>query len=319
MDFESLRRRIHGTGLEPLEPFLLDSFLDQIKHGDFRRWRRCLAALPAITADEFRADDSVCVGAATEIDEAVRDKLRSQLQEFIPWRKGPFSVFGIDIDAEWRSDLKWNRLREAISPLAGRTVLDVGCGNGYYGFRMVAEGAELVVGIDQHIPYVAQFWAIKHFVPALPVYALPLSLDSLPHNLESFDSVFSMGVLYHLRSPIDHLLQMKAALKPGGELVLETLYVEGDAGYSLTPDSKYARMSNVWFIPSIATLQQWLKRCGFKEFSVVDKSVTNLKEQRQTDWMPFDSLAESLDPNDRSKTIEDLPAPQRVVIVATRD
>ena len=44
--------------------------------------------------------------------------------------------------------------------------------------------------------------------------------------------------------------------------------------------------------------------------------VTSLDEQRRTDWMTSESLAEFLDPNDRSKTIEGYPAPLRAVLTA---
>ena len=67
--------------------------------------------------------------------------LHRHLHALQPWRKGPFSLFGVQIDTEWRSDWKWNRVAPHLSPLAGRRVLDVGCGNGYYGWRMCAAGA----------------------------------------------------------------------------------------------------------------------------------------------------------------------------------
>ena len=316
MNFDALKHRVHGTSLEPLEVFLQDAFLGRIRHGDFKRWRERLAALPAVTPSSYAAADVISVGSPEDLDEAGRASLKLRLKEFIPWRKGPFNVFGIDIDTEWRSDMKWNRLKDHISPLAGRTVLDVGCGNGYYGFRMQGAGAKLVIGIDQHIPYVAQFWAVKHFLDQLPVFVLPLSLQAFPAGLQSFDTVFSMGVLYHQRSPIDHLLQLKDSLKPGGELVLETLYVDGGKGYCLMPDEKYARISKVWFLPSTATLEQWLRRCDFEDIKIVDQSTTTVAEQRKTGWMPFDSLTDSLDPADNARTVEGLPAPKRVIVTA---
>ena len=299
-------------------PFTQESFLGQIRHGDFRNWRERLSRLPELEASFFEAGDSVVVGSAGDLTAAQTESLREQLLQFKPWRKGPFTLFGINIDSEWRSDMKWSRLQDHITPLAGRKVLDVGCGNGYYGFRMTGCGAALVVGIDQHIPYVAQSWAVKRFLPELPVFVLPLSSAMLPDNLEAFDTVFSMGVLYHAKSPIDHLLQLKSALRPGGELVLETLFVEGGEGHCLTPRGRYARMANLWFIPSIASLQRWLSRCGFDNIRVVNTSTTTSDEQRSTVWMPFDSLNEALDPTDPSKTIEGLPSPQRVVVVARR-
>ena len=56
-----------------------------------------------------------------------------------------------------------------------------------------------------------------------------------------------MGVLYHRRSPIDHLLELKGCLQTGGELVLETLVIDGGLGEVLVPENRYAKMRNVWF------------------------------------------------------------------------
>lgn len=304
--------------LNALLPFLEDAYLQQIKHGDFPRWRQRLASLPQINTDSISLGAQVCIGKPGDCNEETLLSLKQQLLEFIPWRKGPFELFGIGIDTEWQSNLKWDRLQAGISPLKQRKVLDVGCGNGYYGFRMLEAGAEMVLGIDPHIAYVAQFWLLKHFAPTLPAYVLPLTLEQLPAPLNYFDTAFSMGVIYHRRSPIDHLLELKNCLRPGGELVMETIYVDGDEGYCLTPEKKYARMSNVWFVPSIKTLEQWLLRCGFSEIKVIDESVTTVDEQRQTQWMPFESLADALDPGNPALTIEGLPAPKRVVVTAIR-
>ena len=64
---------------------------------------------------------------------------------------------------------------------------------------------------------------------------LPLALEDLPPGMTGFDTLFSMGVLYHRRAPLGHLRDLRRLLRPGGELVLETLVVEGDAGDVLVP------------------------------------------------------------------------------------
>lgn len=317
MDYTPLAQRIAGTPLDALTPQLQPAFLDSLRHGDFQRWRRLESALPRLTPSIVEPGAIVRVGRTEDIDPSARAELSARLRELIPWRKGPFELFGIAIDAEWRSDLKWTRLVNAIAPLTGKTVLDVGCGNGYHCFRMLESGAAQVLGIDSHLPYVGQFWALKHFLPELPVDVLPLALEQWPVMEPAFDTVFSMGVLYHTRSPLDHLLHLKRVLKPGGELVLESIVVPGEKGYALTPTGRYGRMGNVWFIPSVATTVSWLERCGFEQIRVVDESPTTATEQRKTGWMPFDSLEDSLDPSDRGRTIEGYPAPHRAVILAS--
>jgi tRNA (mo5U34)-methyltransferase len=163
-----------------------------------------------------------------------------------------------------------------------------------------------------------QFQIIKKFIGNVPVYLLPMGIELLPNNLNRFDTIFSMGVFYHRRSPIDHILQLKEALRPGGELVLETLVIDGEEGQCLVPDGRYAKMRNIWFLPSIATLKQWMKRCGLKEIKVVDCNQTSIEEQRKTQWMINESLSDFLDPHNPNLTIEGYPAPKRVIIVSTK-
>ena len=194
-------------------------------------------------------------------------------------------------------------------------MLDVGCGSGYHLWRMLGEGADFVVGIDPSQLFYAQFNAIKHFNPDPKINLLPIGIDDMP-ALQQFDTVFSMGVLYHRRSPLDFLQQLKQQLRPGGELVLETLVIAGDENAVLVPTDRYAKMRNVWFIPSCAALIKWLERLGFKNVNIVDINQTTLAEQRKTNWMENESLIDFLDPNDHSKTIEGYPAPLRAVITA---
>jgi tRNA (mo5U34)-methyltransferase len=173
-----------------------------------------------------------------------------------------------------------------------------------------------VIGIDPSPRFVVQFYMMKHFLGDIDVDVLPIGIESLPHDLQSFDTTFSMGVLYHRRSPMDHLRELKATLSSGGQLVLETLLIDGELGEVLVPEGRYAMMNNVWFLPSADTLISWLSKCGFRNPRVVDIAPTTVEEQRATEWMTFHSLADFLDPNDSNKTIEGHPAPLRGVFVA---
>ncbi len=287
-------------------------------HGDLPRWRAALASLPAITPSCIELDrDAVRVGLPADMSTQQRSALEAALRELHPWRKGPFDLFGLYVDTEWRSDWKWQRLREHIAPLAGRRVLDVGCGSGYHCWRMAGAGAARIIGIDPTLLYVMQFQALQHFIRDPRVSVLPLASDALPAKLAAFDTVFSMGVLYHRRSPMDHLLELADCLVPGGELVLETLVIEGGRGEVLVPEGRYAAMRNVWFIPTVAELENWMRRCGYENLRVVDVSPTTVEEQRSTDWMRFKSLADFLDPGDPARTIEGHPAPRRAILIAT--
>ncbi len=275
---------------------LVAARLEDTAHGDLSRWRAAVESL------QNAGPDTAAV--------------RKALLELAPWRKGPFELGEITIDSEWQSNLKWDRVLPAIEPLAGRAVLDVGCGNGYYAYRMCEAGVRTVIGLDPTVLYIMQFRAIRQFRPAPDIHLLPLRLEEVPLPARRFDTTFSMGVLYHQRSPIEHLRQLRQTLRPGGQLVLETLFVPGEEGYACTPPDRYARMRNVWLLPTLTELRTWLERCGYRDVEFADCSVTTTAEQRTTEWMPFESLAEALDPHDPDRTVEGWPAPRRVVAVA---
>lgn len=305
--------------LDTLIPLLKHKLQDN-PHGDLERWLKALNSLPEITPDQINLNASR-VGADNQeaLPEAIRSQLDNALRGLIPWRKGPFELFGNHINTEWRSDWKWDRIREHLSPLKNRTILDVGCGSGYHCWRMLGEGAGRVVGIDPSFLFMMQFETIKKYCgPTAPIHLLPVRMEDVKPQLEAFDTTFSMGVLYHRRSPIDHLLELKGTLRQGGELVLETLVCEGELGYSLMPEDRYAMMRNVWYIPSIPTLELWLRRAGFKDVRCVENNQTSTEEQRATDWMHFQSLSDFLDPSDPNKTIEGYPAPVRATFIATK-
>ncbi|MCG9760587.1 MULTISPECIES: tRNA 5-methoxyuridine(34)/uridine 5-oxyacetic acid(34) synthase CmoB [Pseudoalteromonas] len=296
-------------------PAQLSHWQKEAQHGDWPKWEKVIKNLPEISTTHVDIKTKVEIGTGEDVNEGHQKQLTHLLKRMMPWRKGPFHLHGVHIDTEWRSDWKWDRLLPHISDLYGRNVLDIGCGSGYHLWRMRGEGAELVVGIDPSDLFLCQFQTIKHFNPDPNVHLLPLGVEQLP-ELKAFDTVFSMGVLYHRRSPIDFLAQLRSQLRKGGELVLETLVVEGDVNTVLVPTDRYAKMRNVWFIPSCDALTLWLERVGFKDIKVVNKDVTSLDEQRQTPWMETESLADFLDPNDSSKTIEGYPAPLRAIFIA---
>ena len=315
--YRALREANVENWAEQLPSQIADAF-DTTKHGDLIRWQTQLENLPKISP-QFRdiSIDTVKLGNADEITPELQAELKEKLQQFCPWRKGGFDLFGIHIDTEWRSDWKWQRLENHIAPLKNRLVLDVGCGNGYHCWRMLGAGAKRVIGIDPMLLNVTQFQIIKQFYDnTAPIDVLPLGIESLPPKLNCFDTVFSMGVLYHRRSPIDHLFELRDCLKSGGELVLETLVIDGELGETLLPKDRYAQMRNVWFLPSCATLVSWLERCGFQNVRVVDVTITSIEEQRTTDWMRFHSLKDFLDPENMTLTCEGLPAPKRAILIA---
>ncbi len=300
------------------------------EHGDLPRWREALHALP-VTAPRMEANlPAPRLGQSVEDPQA----LAANLMQLHPWRKGPLCLGGCEIDTEWRSDWKWNRLAPHVD-WRGARVLDIGCGNGYFGWRMLGAGASLVVGIDPTLLFVTQWLACRHFAGPRPNFVLPLGIENLPGlaaglarglaadddqpAAANLDIVCSMGVLYHRRDHMEHLFQLKQLLRPGGKLVLETLVLPRDqASGLLIPIERYARMRNVWAIPGTQRLQEWIEAAGFGNIRLVDVTPTRPEEQRSTPWMTFESLAESLDPSNPDLTVEGYPAPVRAMVLAER-
>lgn len=286
-----------------------------LQHGDLPGWLAAVQRVPDTMAAAVALDQNAVSIMPDALSDAQYDALREALKALSPWRKGPFRVGELVLDSEWRCDMKWQRIAGHLGDLDGRRVLDIGGGNGYYAWRMLGDGAASVLNIDPTALFLAQFFAIDRLIRDRRVAMLPLALETLP-AVTTFDSVFSMGVLYHRRDPLAHLKRAASLLRAGGELILETLVVPGDASTCLVPQDRYARMRNVWFLPSTAMLEIWLSRAGFANIRVVDVTATTTDEQRATDWMPFESLSHALDAEDPTRTIEGLPAPQRATLIA---
>lgn len=291
---------------------------EETKNNDFESWKKIIKKIPIIQSPSTDLKNQV---ALTNLSECINKedilKLEFLLKKLSPWRKGPFTFGPIKINTEWRSDWKWKRIIEHIAPLKNRKVLDVGCGNGYYMWRMLGEEARSIIGVDPSHLFFSQFNASKKLLGINnDVYFIPLPFEKIPPT-NCFDTVFSMGVLYHRVSPIEHLSQLRNQLRSGGQLVLETMVVPGDETTVLVPKGRYAQMRNVYFFPSSKALVVWLEKCKFTNIKIVNESDTTNEEQRQTEWMKYNSLDSFLNSN-QNLTVEGYPPPRRVIITANR-
>jgi len=336
LDEDALCTTLSNTALGGWTDALVDAVKDrQLHHGDLPRWQAALEALPDLPITSIDLNHESGVAALTDSDVAAEkyrtsvtcgqidyplseaaQLLEPALKGLMPWRKGPYRIAHVVIDTEWRSDWKWNRVAPHIADLSGRTVLDVGCGNGYYMWRMRGAGAKTVIGIDPGLLFSMQFRAIQRYMNDKHVHLLPLTMESLPARMHTFDTVFSMGVLYHRKNPHAHLKELLLAMRPGAELVLETLVTLGEDETTVDLDGRYARMRNIWQLPSVPMLARWMQQSGFINIRFVSIDITSRLEQRTTEWMPYESLVESLDPSELSLTVEGLPRPRRAIMLA---
>lgn len=293
-----------------LQPGNIEDFQKKWSLGHGPELKATLEALPQIKG-ELLVDDGVVA-----IESSQSANLTQAIKSLGPWRKGPFRVLGHSIDSEWRSDLKWERLISHLPDLEDKNILDIGCNNGYFMFRMLEQNPAHVLGIDPTLVFKAQFEFLQHF---LQDPRLEMQLWGIEHlNLipMQFDVIFSMGILYHHRDPIGQLFEMRKALKSKGTLILETIYLDQPGCYAMTPADRYAGMRNVWLLPTLDLLVLWLEKNKFTDIEIVSTQWGGVEEQRQSDFSSSKSYQDFIDPQNPSKTIEGHPAPKRVIIRA---
>ena len=307
----------------------LKQAFDSNINGNLKKWLPVFYNIPDIVPEIVDLTrDAPLIGGDGQIPSVQRELLISELKKLHPWRKGPFSLFGIDLDAEWQSNMKWRRIQKTGLDFENKNILDIGCGNGYYIFRMLGAGAKTVLGVDPGILSVLQFKVFQFYLnnysrqhhenPCGVADVFPVPFEAIPAESAVFDIIFSMGVLYHRKNPLDHLNKIFSLLPDNGTLLLETLVLENDEPNLLEPEKRYAQMRNVFKIPSVPTLVKWLENSNFKSIKLHDVSKTTFEEQRQTPWMTFHSLSNFLDPDDSSKTVEGHQAPVRAILTAKK-
>ncbi|WP_457597014.1 tRNA 5-methoxyuridine(34)/uridine 5-oxyacetic acid(34) synthase CmoB [Hydrogenimonas sp.] len=291
-----------------------------------RRWltwkniaplREVLETLPSIEDVTWSVEEGWVTLAAPAMTEEQRAHIETFARMLKPWRKGPFDLFGVRIDSEWRSDRKFDLLAPHLD-LEGKNVADVGCNNGYYMFRMLPYGPKSVLGVDPSPLFKTQFDFVNRYVKENRLRYEMLGIEHMAGFADSFDTIFCLGVLYHRSDPIVALKSLKQALKKGGELFLDTFMIDGEEPVCLVPESTYSKIGNIHFIPTVTALEHWCARAGFEGFEVLAVVKTEPDEQRKTEWIDGQSLEDFLDPEDPAKTVEGYPAPKRVYIKAYR-
>ena len=292
-------------------------FLDHAK-GNFFKFKGILESIPDFIPSFINLESStITIGDKSDLTPEEYVLLEDKLGQLCPWRKGPFNLFGIQIDSEWQSWMKWERLKQHIRTLTGRRILDIGSSNGYYMFKMAADNPVMVLGVEPQSSFYFQYLILQKFLNQDNVFCLPVPHDQLPKMNKYFDTVFCMGVLYHRKSPVQMLKDICDSMRSGGELILENLIIDSKQNICLFPRDRYAKMRNVFFIPDLLAMESWLLRAGFTNIRCVDVTKTSVEEQRKTQWIHTESLKDFLDPNDRDKTVEGYPAPVRAIFIAT--
>jgi len=108
--------------------------------------------------------------------------------------------------------------------LRGKLVLDAGVGAGRYADVVSRWGAD-VVGID--LSYAVEA-ACKNFLDRPNVWIAQADIGRLPFNAQSFDAIYSIGVLHHTPDTEAYFKKLVPLLKPGGTIAIWVYPKEGD-------------------------------------------------------------------------------------------
>jgi GT2 family glycosyltransferase/SAM-dependent methyltransferase len=124
--------------------------------------------------------------------------------------------FGYDVESTRRFFARF----EATFDVAGKSVLDVGCGRGAAAIEAARRGAARVVGIDLHIPpqtvrMVAEDPALAGRVELVETAG---ALDEL--GAQTFDVVLSKDSFEHYADPESFVFALKRRVQPGGVLAI---------------------------------------------------------------------------------------------------
>ncbi|ABV67559.1 conserved hypothetical protein [Aliarcobacter butzleri RM4018] len=260
--------------------------------------------------------DWFSIGNRADLGDEEYEIIVQTAKKLIPWRKGPFKIFDLEIDSEWQSNIKYNLIRPYFN-LKDKVVADIGCNNGYYMFRMLEDCPKRLIGFDPSPLTLHQFEFVNHFVKSDIVYEM-LGVEHLEFYNHKFDFIFMLGVLYHRPDPVGTLKSLARGLNSKGEILIDTFMIDGEEEICLTPNKRYSKIPNIYFIPTIPALKNWLERAGFENIEVLATTITTSQEQRKTPWSFDESLEDFLDPNDSSKTVEGYPAPKRVYVKARK-
>lgn len=297
---------------------LKQQWVTQAKKG-FLRYRSPSQALEAFPATHVDcSQDAITIGHPEEVSIGEQKIIEAQLRCFMPWRKGPFSIFGIEVDSEWQSQRKWQRLSQRLPNLKDKIVADIGCSNGYYMFRMVQHQPRLVLGFEPSIQHYYCFKGLNAMAGQQNLEIDLLGVEHLPLFPECFDVLFLMGIIYHRASPVDTLRDVYASLASGGTLILESQAIPGECQHALFPQQTYAKVPGTYFVPTGNCLKNWLTRAGFADVELFCQHPMSNMEQRRSDWMQFESYDDFLDPQDSLKTVEGYPAPDRVFLIGRK-
>jgi ubiquinone/menaquinone biosynthesis C-methylase UbiE len=156
------------------------------------------------------------------------ENLKLKITDF--WDKKPCGTFGIipeEPDAEYFAKIRERRYRlepfikniANFTALKGKKVLEIGCGVGIDGLEFVKAGADYT-GIDasaRSLALAKQYFELSGYDSQNLILA---DVESLPFANETFDFIYSWGVLHHTPHIEKAVSEIHRVLKPNGEFCI---------------------------------------------------------------------------------------------------
>jgi tRNA (mo5U34)-methyltransferase len=224
----------------------------------------------------------------TSTDTQDRQGTAEQVEALKPWFHNLHLPDGTQtVPDHWLGDFptfKWRQISHHLpQDLRGWRCLDIGCNAGFYSFELAKRGAE-VLGIDVDEHYLKQArWAARQYGLEDRIRFCRMQVYDLARLGETFDLVWFMGVLYHLRYPmlgltlvcrkVGRLMVFQTLTMPGSEVFEATdnrLWEErelmGEPGWPKMAflEHGFAGDPTNWWAPNHAAVEAMLRSCGME-------------------------------------------------------
>jgi len=183
----------------------------------------------------------------------------------------------------------------------GRRTLDIGCNAGYDPFYMNALGAAESVGLEPHPFYLhAMFLNAVYDRPGVSFFNA--GWEDLDRTyLGDFDWVSCLGLIYHIREPIQLIDKVASVMNPGAQLLMETHVLSETSRQAYFIADAFWGDVTYWWIFGDECLMGMLRSGGFKDVK-----------------MMFKADCDSRNPADPKVTVEGHPAGARAWFTATK-
>ena len=134
----------------------------------------------------------------------------------------------------------------------GKRVLDIGARDGYFSFLAEQRGASEVVALDNVPPNLTGFDVAKRLLSSRVEYVVDNVYNLSPKTFGTFDVVFFLGVIYHLRHPLLALDRIWDVCNMGADLYVETHMI--DEGL-VSDDGSLRNLADIG--PELASFPIW--------------------------------------------------------------